>query len=53
MRATELDAGGWTDPVDFLRALRAAIGEPEVHGWSPDAFVDSMIWGGMNSVESP
>jgi hypothetical protein len=53
MRVIELDASSWTTPLDFLRALRAAIGAPEEHGWSPDAFVDSMIWGGMNCIEPP
>lgn len=39
--------------LDFCHALLDAIGAPEVHGMSPDAFVDSMIWGGMNAVEAP
>ena len=53
MDAIELDASGWKTPLDFLRALRAAIGAPEWHGWNPAAFVDSMIWGGINSIDPP
>jgi hypothetical protein len=53
MRTIELDASGWKTPIDFLSALRAAIGAPEEHGWNPDAFIDSMVWGGMNSVQPP
>lgn len=53
MRTIELDAAKWKTVLDFCHALFDAIGAPEVHGMSPDAFVDSMIWGGMNSVEPP
>ena len=53
MRLIELDGGGWKNPLDFLQSLADAIGSPEWHGMSPDAFVDSMIWGGINSVEPP
>ncbi len=49
----ELDAGEWKSPLDFLQSLAGALGSPEWHGMSPDAFVDSMIWGGINSVEPP
>jgi hypothetical protein len=53
MRVIEIDASGWVTGADFLTALRTAIGAPETHGWSPDSFVDSMIWGGMNREEPP
>jgi len=53
MRIIELDATGWKTPLDFLNALKIALGSCEGHGLSPDAFVDSMIWGGMNSVDPP
>lgn len=53
MRLIELDGKGWNSPLDFLRSLKAALGSPEGHGMSPDAFVDSMIYGGMNSIEPP
>jgi hypothetical protein len=53
MRIVELDASGWKEPLNFLEALKTALGSCHGHGDSPDAFVDSMIWGGMNSVEPP
>jgi hypothetical protein len=53
MRLIELDGKRWNSPLDFLRSLKAALGSPEGHGMSPDAFVDSMIYGGMNSIEPP
>jgi hypothetical protein len=53
MRIIEIDAANWKTVLDFCHALLDAIGAPAVHGMSPDAFVDSMIWGGMNSVEPP
>ena len=53
MRLIELDAAGWDSPLDFLRSLKGVLGSPELHGTTPAAFVDSMIYGGMNSVEPP
>src|SRR5438046_9824366 len=53
MRIIELDASGWEKPVDFMAALQLALGSCQGHGHSPDAFVDSMVWGGMNDVEPP
>ena len=53
MRLIKLDARGWKMPLDFLQSLARALGSREGHGMSVDAFVDSMIWGGMNSVEPP
>jgi len=53
MRIIELDAAKWKAVIDFYYALLAAIGAPEWHGMSPDALVDSMIWGGINAVEPP
>jgi len=53
MRVIELDARGWKSPLDFLQSLAGAVGSCEGHGMSPAAFVDSMIWGGMNRVEPP
>ena len=52
MRIIELDAGGCTTPLDFLDALGRAIGSHH-RPTSPNAFVDSMIWGGMGSVKRP
>jgi hypothetical protein len=53
MRIIELDATKWKTVLDFYRALLASIGAPAWHGMSPDALVDSMIWGGINAVEPP
>jgi hypothetical protein len=51
MRIIELDAGKWATDLDFYNALLAALGSPKWHGYSVDALVDSMIWGGINAVE--
>jgi hypothetical protein len=53
MRLIELDARGWNTPLDFVRSLKIALGSPQGHGNSVNAFVDSMIYGGMNSIEPP
>jgi hypothetical protein len=53
MRIIELDATKWKTVLDFYHALFASIGAPAWHGMSPDALVDSMIWGGINAVEPP
>lgn len=53
MRTIELDATKWKTVIDFYKALLAAIGAPAWHGISPDALVDSMIWGGINAVDPP
>lgn len=53
MRIIELDASKWKTVTDFYDALLAAVGAPKGHGKSPDALIDSMIWGGMNAVEPP
>ena len=53
MRIIQLDATNWKTVADFYDALLAAIGAPEWHGDSPDALIDSMIWGGINAVEPP
>lgn len=52
MRAL-LDAKGWKSTLDFYDALFVVIGAPKWHGCSPDALVDSMIWGGINDSEPP
>jgi hypothetical protein len=53
MRYINLDATEWKTTHDFYDALLLAIGAPKGHGRSPDALIDSMVWGGMNSVEPP
>ncbi len=49
----QLDAAGWSTPLDFLNALRAAIGAPDWQGNSPDAFVDTIFWDGCNRLQPP
>jgi hypothetical protein len=53
LRLIDLDASDWQTVLDFYGALRSCVGAPEGHGWSPDAFIDSMIWGGINRLEPP
>lgn len=53
MKIIELDATKWKTVLDFYQALLAAVGAPTWHGKSPDALIDSMIWGGINAVEPP
>jgi hypothetical protein len=53
MRVIELDARGWRTVLDYYGALKEALGSCEGHGDSPDAWVDSMIYGGMNEIEAP
>jgi hypothetical protein len=43
MRIIELDASKWANALDFLLALKAALGSCEEHGTSPAAFVDSEL----------
>lgn len=53
MRIIELDATKWKTVIDFYDAVLSSVGAPEKHGRSPDALIDSMVWGGMNSLEPP
>jgi hypothetical protein len=53
MRTIELNAANWKTVLDFYRDILTAVGAPEWHGESPDALIDSMIWGGINSIEPP
>jgi hypothetical protein len=53
VRIIELDATKWRTVMDFYDSLLAAVGAPKWHGQSPDALLDSMIWGGINAVEPP
>jgi Barstar (barnase inhibitor) len=49
----EIDGSDWRSVKDFLMALRAAIGAPDEHGSNVNAFIDSMIWVGINQTEPP
>lgn len=52
MRLIELDATGWTKPLDFYLALLPQLGAPEWHGLNLDALYDSLL-GDINVVEPP
>ncbi len=54
MRIVELRADTWATAVDVANALKKAIGAPDWHGSSPDAFLDSMIYhDDINALKSP
>jgi hypothetical protein len=53
MQIINLDATKWKTVADFYTALLSAIGAPQWHSHSPDALIDSMIWGGINAIEPP
>ena len=53
MRVIELDATGWRDVLDYYAALKRALGSPEWHGTSVNAWIDSMITGSINRIEPP
>jgi len=51
VQIVRLNASAWVSALDFYEALLRALGAPEWHGWSVDALIDSMIYGGINAVE--
>jgi hypothetical protein len=54
MKFVEIDASGWGSVQDFVAAIKKAIGAPEGHGNSIDAFLDTMIYHDeINSLKSP
>jgi hypothetical protein len=54
MQIVELHADGWVTAMDFMNALKKAIGAPDWHGSSADAFLDSMIYHDkINALKSP
>jgi hypothetical protein len=54
MQIVELHADTWATAMDFVNALKKAIGAPEWHGASVDAFLDSMIYhDDINALRSP
>ena len=53
MQVVELEAARFATVLDFCEGLRRAIGAPDWHGSSIGAFIDSMIWGGINALEPP
>ncbi len=53
MRVIELDAQSWKTCEDYAIALRIALGSPEWHGSSVNAFFDSMVVGSINKINPP
>lgn len=53
MRVIELSATNWRTVLDYYDALKEALGARPGHGDSPDAWVDSMVYGGINEIEAP
>jgi hypothetical protein len=54
MQIVELHADDWVTAMDFVNALKTAIGAPDWHGSSVDAFLDSMIYHDhINALRSP
>ena len=48
-----LDASDWRNALDFYDAILDALEAPPWHGRSPDALVDSVVWGGMSGLQPP
>ena len=53
METISLDGAHWQGPLDFYEALRSALRPNDGHGYGVDAFIDSMIYGGMLEIEPP
>jgi hypothetical protein len=53
MWTVKLDATSWGGVSDFYSALLGAIGAPDWHGRSIDALVDSLVFGGINTLRPP
>jgi RNAse (barnase) inhibitor barstar len=53
MWTVKLDATSWGSVSDFYSALLGAIGAPDWHGRSMDALVDSLVFGGINTLRPP
>jgi len=53
MNFIDLDASSWKTPLDFYEALLAALGAPHWHGRNINALIDSMVYGGINNLDSP
>jgi RNAse (barnase) inhibitor barstar len=53
MKLVDLDTRRWETIDDFYDALLKAIGAPDWHGRNGNALADSMVCGGINSLEPP
>jgi hypothetical protein len=48
-----LNGSTWSRKTDFVAALKDALGAVEGCGWSVNAIVDLMVYGGMSRIEPP
>jgi hypothetical protein len=48
-----LSVGSWREPIDFVDALKGALGAIKGCGSSADALIDLMVYGGMSQIEPP
>jgi RNAse (barnase) inhibitor barstar len=49
----KIDASLYKEIDTFYESLKLAIGSPDWHGKNINAFIDSIVYGGINSVEPP
>ncbi len=53
MKVVSIDASKFHNSLEFFQALKEAIGGPEWHGLSIDAFLDTMVWHDVNALTPP
>ncbi|HEY3237552.1 MAG TPA: barstar family protein [Polyangiaceae bacterium] len=53
MLTIRLKGESWTSQEDFYAALLPALGAPAWHGHNLDALNDSIVGGGINTVNPP
>ena len=53
VRVIRVDASKWMQPSDVDQAFKVALRSPAWHGNGGDAWIDSMIYGGMNEIDPP
>jgi hypothetical protein len=53
MQIVEIDGSSWKTTRDAVEGLLSALKPIGGHGSSIDAFIDSMIYGGMLETEPP
>jgi hypothetical protein len=53
MKTTKLDASRWSTVSDFYDERLSVIGAPDWHGRNINAFVDSMVFGNINTLQPP
>lgn len=52
MHIIELDASGWGNALDFIRALQRGLNAPEWCGSNVDALNELIVWG-LGAGETP